>query len=346
MKKKKLTAGIIVLCMALTMGGCGRSASFDKLATESITSPSAPMVEEYKEVFFEDALYDGPVEMETITEAGAGGENSGAAVDGNEVSGKTETDKQAQAQERKLIKTVDMTVETKEFDATLAVVKEKTAELGGYIENLETYNGSSYSTYRSSRNANMTIRIPKQQLDTFLDTVSGVSNVVRRSESVEDVTLTYVDLDSHKRVLLAEQETLLGLMEQAKEIEDIITIESRLSQVRYQIESMESQLRTYDNKVNYSTIYLYVNEVKELTPVKEETVWQRISGGFVNSLREIKEGAVESAIWFAVNIPYFVVWAVVLVVLFVVTKTIFKGRKFLKNKKKEKTTAENNKENK
>ena len=67
-------------------------------------------------------------------------------------------------------------------------------------------------------------------------------------------------------------------MEKAESIEDIITIEQRLSNVRYQIESMEAQLRTYDNKVDYSTVHLDVSEVKELTPVHEETLWERISG--------------------------------------------------------------------
>lgn len=337
MKKKKMRILVATMCMVLTFGGCGASASFDKAATESM-SAQAPMAEEYKEVFYEDALYE---------ESGAG------SVDVTENGAASSVSKQESAQdhaavmERKLIKTVDMNVETKEFDATMTAVEEKVVELGGYIENLETYNGSSYSAYRSSRHASMTIRIPKNQLETFLETVSGISNVVRRSESVEDVTLKYVDLDSHKRVLQTEQETLLALLEKAEAIEDIITIESRLSQVRYQIESMESQLRTYDNKVNYSTIYLNVEEVRELTPIEDETAWQKIKSGFSESIRDIRDGAVDLAVWFVVNIPYFIVWAVVLTVLFVVVRLVFKWRKYMRNKKSEKKNKpaeENSKE--
>ncbi len=330
MKKKKMRILVATMCMVLALGGCGASASFDKAATESM-SAQAPMAEEYKEVFYEDALYEeAGAESMDVTENGA------ASAGSKQESAK----EQAAMMERKLIKTVDMNVETKEFDATMAAVEEKVVELGGYIENLETYNGSSYSAYRSSRHANMTIRIPKNQLETFLETVSGISNVVRRSESVEDVTLKYVDLDSHKRVLQTEQETLLDLLEKAEAIEDIITVESRLSQVRYQIESMESQLRTYDNKVNYSTIYLNVEEVRELTPVEDETAWQKIKGGFVESIRDIRDGAVNFAVWFVVNVPYFVLWAVILVVAFVVIKTGFKWRKVVKTKKAEKQSKQ------
>ena len=77
---------------------------------------------------------------------------------------------------------------------------------------------------------------------------------------------------------------MMALLEQATSIEDIITIESRLSEVRYQIESMESQLRTFDNQVDYSTVSISISEVKELTPVVEESAGTRIRNGFVNSL--------------------------------------------------------------
>ena len=69
-------------------------------------------------------------------------------------------------------------------------------------------------------------------------------------------------LQSHKKALLAEQESLLSMMEQAESIEDIIAINEQLTDVRYQIESMESQLRTYDNQVDYSTVNLYIDEVE------------------------------------------------------------------------------------
>lgn len=307
MRSKKLTVWLMALSMMLVLSGCGSNmAKSDMAMTESMSAQSAPQIEAGAEIFYDNVMYEEKANEEPAVEAEKVNESAAAM------------------QERKLIKTVDMNVETKEFDAAMAAVEEKVTELGGYIENMETYNGSSYSGYRSSRNANMTVRIPRQHLETFLDTVAGISNVVRRSESVEDVTLTYVDLESHKKVLQAEQETLIELMKKAEAIEDIITIESRLSEVRYQIESMESQLRTFDNKVNYSTVYLYVEEVKELTPIVEETVLERIGNGFIDSVEEIRDGLTEFAVWFVVNIPYFILWILVLIVVILVCKVFIK----------------------
>lgn len=304
MRKRKSIMLVMILSLMLALMGCGKAVTQDMAMTESM-SASAPKME--------SVLADGEFGMS---------ENLSAEMKITEEQGQSQT----AMEDRKLIKTVDMRVETKSFDQTMIAVKEKVEELGGYIESMETYNGSSYSTYRSTRNSNMTIRIPKQHLETFLETVSDISNVVRRSENVEDVTLTYVDLESHKKVLLTEQETLINLLKKAEAIEDIITIESRLSDVRYQIESMESQLRTFDNKVDYSTIYLDIEEVRELTPVKEETVWEQISGGFLKSLRDIKDGLVNFGIWFVVNIPYFVLWAIVLVAAILVIRGLLKLR--------------------
>ena len=103
-------------------------------------------------------------------------------------------------------------------------------------------------------------------------------------------------------------------------IEDIITIEQRLSDVRYQLESMESQLRSYDNQVDYSTVYLYIDEVEVYTPVEEETTWERISAGFMDSLKSIGEGIKEAAIWFVIHIPYLVIWAIVIVIIVLILK--------------------------
>ena len=173
----------------------------------------------------------------------------------------------------------------------------------------------------------MTIRVPEDKLESFLAEVTNISNVVRRSDKVDDVTLAYVDLSSHKEALQTEQKRLLELLEKAQSVEDIITIEKRLSDVRYQIESMESQLRTYDNKVSYSTVYLEIDEVKELTPVKEETVWEQICGGFVDSLVSIKDDSVEIVIWVAVNSPFLVIWAGVIIVFVLLIR-----RNWVKNK--------------
>ncbi len=295
------------LCLLLMAGliGCGSKATYESDRVESM-SPSMDYAKE-------------------------------EVMDGGLSSSGTVTPK-VQDVNRKLIKTVEMTVETKEYDRMSEGLKEQVVAYGGYVERMNTYNGSSYSGRQANRSANLTIRIPEDKLDAFLSEVSSICNVIRRSENVNDVTLAYVDLTSHKESLQTEHARLLELLEKAETVADIITIQERLSNVRYQIESMESQIRTYDNQVNYSTIYLEISEVKELTPVEEETVWERISGGFVSSLRAVGSGFVEFFIWLLANSPYLIIWALVIfAVLWIVIRWRRKrgGKKFARITAKE-----------
>lgn len=294
---KITTVGLLSACLITTFGACG-SSSMNKVAMDSVAS--APMAQHVTNgAGLLDYGYAADYESMEAEPMEASKAESGSTVK-NDVA----------VMERKLIKTVDMNVETQKYDELMSTIQSRVKELGGYIEHMNTYNGSRYYDYNPTRNADMTLRIPKDKLDDFLNTMSEISNVVRRSDNVEDVTLAYVDLESHKEALRTEQTRLLQLLERAESIEDIITIEQRLSDVRYQLESMESRLRTYDNQVDYSTVYLNVEEVEVFTPVEEETVWERISGGFMESLDNIGNGFVEFGIWFVIHIPYLVVWAV------------------------------------
>lgn len=231
--------------------------------------------------------------------------------------------------ERKLIKNVNISVETEQFDSLMPAIEQRVAALGGYIEDMSSYSrGETYSPdYQGTkylRYANMTVRIPRNNLETFLDEIGEKTNVVSRSESVTDVTLQYVDLESHKKALLTEQERLLELMEQAETVEDIIAIEGRLSEVRYQIESMESQLRTYDNEIDYSTVYLNIDEVEHYSPSEGASAGERIRSGFMESVEGVSRGIRNSAIWFVVNIPYLLVWAVVIAIVVLIVRAVVK----------------------
>ncbi len=242
----------------------------------------------------------------------------------------------AQATERKLIKTVDLSVETEEYDTLLANLEQQIAGLGGYIEYQNQYNGSYYSGYQETRNAYMQIRIPVAHMDEFVVNVGEWTNIRNKEERVEDVTLQYVDLESRKKALETEQDRLLELLEKAESVEDIISIEARLSDVRYELESMESQLRTLNNQIDYSTINLSIQEVRRLTPTEEKSVWDKMRNGFVKTIYNIGDDIEYGFVWFVVNIPYFIIWIVIIVIAFLIVRRFFKKRKQKKEEKEEK----------
>ncbi len=302
--------------IALTVTGCGGSAK----GTEMYEMATADTAAVAGEVYDNGAGYDGSYLSDGVEAPAeeAMAEEEGAATGPGAP--------QVQDVSRKLIKNVDLEVETETFPELLSSVEARAAALGGYIEQSYTYNGSSYYG-NENRNANLTVRIPGEKLEEFLSSVSEYSNVVSRNDSVKDVTLQYVDMESHKKALMSEQERLLELLGQAETVEEIIGIESRLSEVRYQIESMESQLRTLDNQVSYSTVCLNIREVAKYTPVKEQSPWEKISTGFANSLYDVANGLVDFGIGFIINLPYIFLWAAIILIAVLILSLILKRRK-------------------
>lgn len=314
MKRKKIGTAAEILALMLFITGCG-SAGYDSVKNDSIAYDNGG--------YYTGAQYTSAVTEEAFAveyEAGGYAEEPSTEVPKENI----------QQSQRKLIKTVDLNVETESYDTLVAGLETQIEGLGGYIEYQYQYNGSGYSNYQETRYANMQVRIPVNRLEEFIVRVGEQSNITNKEERVEDVTLRYVDLESHKNALMTEQERLLDLLTVAETVEDIITIEQRLSDVRYQLESMESQLRTLDNQIDYSTINLSIREVKRLTPTQEKTVWDKIKNGFSESIYNVGHGMMNFFIWFVVNIPYIVIWAVVIFAAFLIIKAIIK-KKFKKS---------------
>ena len=92
---------------------------------------------------------------------------------------------------------------------------------------------------------------------------------------------------------------------------DLLEIESRLTDVNYELERYGSRLRTMDNQVSYATVYLSIQEVKEYTPVQEQTLWERISSGFLSSLKGLGNGIVNFIAWIIIMLPYLVVFGLI-----------------------------------
>ncbi len=270
--------------------------------------------------------------------------------------GDVDVQESAQSTNRKLIRTVSLNVETQEFEALRNDIESRIKALGGYVEDGYVYNGNIYSE-GSLREATMTVRIPSDKLDEFLNMVAENSNVVTQNESVRDVTLDYVDMDSRKSALKAEEKRLLEMLESADTVEDMIYIEDRLANIRYETESIESQLRTYDNLVDYSTVNLTISEVIKLTEVVEEptvepTVAERISKGFSESLEDVEDELTDFVVDFIVSLPYLaviflpiiVVLAVIAVVVIIVVKIILKSSKKKARKNLSETKADSKSE--
>ncbi|MBD9157050.1 MAG: DUF4349 domain-containing protein [Lachnospiraceae bacterium] len=305
---KKRVWIMAILMVGTLAAGCG-GASKDTMSAASVTEETSADYGAYENEAWDDVAEDGAVTAE-----------SGIEIPTNT--------------SQKLIKTVTLNMETREFETVLSGIQAKVTETGGYTETSEV-NGSSYYG-RGNRSAWLTLRIPADKLDTFVTTVSGLGNVTSKSESVEDITLQYVDTESHKKALETEQDRLLTLMEQAESMDDIIKIETRLSEIRYELQTYETTLRTYDNQVSYSTVNIDLYEVDRESAPEKQSFASELKTRLTDNIYHISRGLRSFAIWFAASLPYFAIFAAAaFIVIKIVRKIVWKKPIF--HKKEEPT---------
>lgn len=220
---------------------------------------------------------------------------------------------------RKLIRTVMMEIETLEFDAMVSNLKSTVDEYGGYFEMSDISGNRAYEYSRMY--GSFVVRIPSSRLDEFLAEAGSLGNVTYKSESTEDVTLQYVDTEAHIDALRVQQEKLMSFLDKAETMEEILQIENSLTDVRYELEYYESMKKQYDNQVDFSTVTMNIQEVKEETPMEEPTFIQRIQDGFTDTILDIAVAGRDLVIWFISSIPYFVIiGAAVCIAVFIIRK--------------------------
>ena len=235
---------------------------------------------------------------------------------------------------RKWIITIDMNVETNDLDALMEDLEQQISKLGGYVEDQSVYNGSDAAP-RRYRNANLTVRIPDEKADQFTNELSGFANVVSQNLRREDITLQYVATSSRVTALETEEARLLELLAKAENMADLLEIEARLTDVRYELENYASQLRLYDNQIDYATIYLYIEEVQEYTPVEEPTFFERIRSTFSDSLEGLGDGIVDVTVFLVGNSPYLLVYCGIGTAIGLLIRRIRKARSARKETKNE-----------
>jgi len=251
----------------------------------------------------------------------------------------------------KIIYTITAEMETIDFDATIESIYELLAYNGGFIEN--SYIGGrntaqSYYGWQTYRNANFTLRIPKDRLNAVTTSLDSIGNVTSLRSSADNITSQFYDTQSRLNSYRTQEERLLSMLSKAENVTEMIEIESRLADIRYQIESLTTTLRNWQGAVDYSTLTLYISEVAELTeisPVQPRTYWQQIGDGFTANTKGVGAFFMNVFKWIVINTPVFVILAVLAIIAVVVIKRLVRRRKSYYNMTMKGAAAYGTKEN-
>ena len=214
------------------------------------------------------AAYEAAPELATYSMADAGGSaysaKSAVNTSGGTLltSGNVESDTAARtADNAKIIYTTYLSIETKDYDWAYQQLNDTLSSVDGYMESSNEYTDSTDST----RTLSLTLRVPESSYDAFVDAAEQAGSVTSKSESADDVTTQYMDIEARLDNLTAQRTRLQELQASADDLTDLLQIESSLSDVQYQIESYQSQLNWYSQQVSYCTVNITLDEVETLT---------------------------------------------------------------------------------
>ena len=211
------------------------------------------------------------------------------------------------------------------------------SERDGYLES-SNISGSTYYDANGyarmvDRYASYTLRMPSENFRDTLEALQTIGSVTSANTNVQDVTTQYTDLEARKTSLETQEQRLLELLEQSPDVETLVTLESRLSEVRYEIESIEQSLRSMDRDIAYSTIYLDLREVAVYIPTVpvQRTFGERLADSLSNGWQGFVNFCKSLVLFLASSWPTLILLAVIVVVAVVVIRRKRKARILRKN---------------
>lgn len=324
---KKILSLLLALMLVFSLCACGASsgspAQTYEMASDSYYADSAPA--DFSPAAAEaprmDVKSSGLSMNAAVAESGYGADTGEAGGDLPDVD------------PDKIIYSADATVETLEFEATLSKLDEMIKDYNGWVES-SSVNGANYTSgaklSTARRSAYYTIRIPSSRFNELMSSLSALGNVPYTHTYTDNVTAQYYDTAARLEALETQEARLLDMMEKAETVEDIITIDDKLTTVRYQIESLQSTLNNWDRQVNYSTVSISVNEVREYTPDSPAvslSYGERLLNSFKGGLRSVADFFSDFLLWFVAAFPTLVILAVLIVIFLPLIRKLRKSRR-------------------
>lgn len=228
-----------------------------------------------------------------------------------------------EAQQEKIIRSASFTIKTTNYETDLESLQNLAKEMGGRVEYLSA---SGDAASGQTRSASLTLRIPSQRLDEFLSGAEGIGNVTAMTQEMQDVSANYYDTQTRLETQQEKLKRLQSMIAAADSVSDLIEIESAIADAQYYIDRYTSQLKTYDGKVDYSTVNASVREVR-VTELKEVTLGERIAEGFRDSLEAGVEFLEDMVIFLVSALPWLIVVAAAALAVRLIVKRVRKNKK-------------------
>lgn len=237
--------------------------------------------------------------------------------------------------DRKLIYQVNLGIRTEQYNEDYAWIMQKLTECGGYIYSEYTYGTQPETSKDSGRSTSMTLKVPIEKLEQFLNSVEEKSNVISKQMDVEDTTDYYYDTETRIELLETRYAKLEEYLRSASSMEDIITLESEMSNILYQLDELKGTKRGLDNQIAYSTVNIDLEEIVKASSVSYESdgLGERMKNGIVATFRGVVSFLENLLVFLVAALPVFALLGVLALIVLLIVKACIRAGKNRRQKR-------------
>jgi len=220
---------------------------------------------------------------------------------------------------KKLIKTADVVIETKDVIAAYKAILEFAQKNGGYEFNQST------SKNEGSNTVTAIIKIPPEHLDKLLTFAGTNGELIRSETNSDDITDSYYDSKLRLDSLKAQLEKYKTFLNETKNVEDMLRVQREVDRLIFEIETMEGRLSKWDKQVAESTVSFTITQKADPSLKRRDINWNALSfgdmgylikSGFVSVLNVIVSVLQWAAIILLITSPLWIVAIIVLRIVF------------------------------
>jgi hypothetical protein len=215
-----------------------------------------------------------------------------------------------------IVQTASLSIVAKNYNEASAMIEKLVKGRGGYVEKLDAKAQSG-----NAREMSVALRIPAKQLDGFLADLRQLGHVEQESQSNEEVSADYVDLQARLKSAQATERRLIELLgTRTGRLEDVLDAERELARVRAEIESMQGQSAVMLHRVSYATVQVQLSEEYHERLQSRASTGAKLWNALVDGVQNLEDGIVGLLI-FALNyglsilfwlsifiVPFWLIW--------------------------------------
>lgn len=334
---KRITGIFLAVVLMITVfAGCASKADYGQATEAAPRASSAQSANKISATFSESIAKDeaAGAEMDVASPAESPAAEPTAAegfeaADSLAGSGASAVDvSNAILNERKIIRSANLTIEVENFDSAFNNIESIILGIGIVQEtNINTERVYVEDELKLVKSGTIVLRVDKSKFDSVIGKLKGIGDVFNYTTNGQDVTDQYVDVESRLRLLRMEQSKLEAYLAKLDDLDKIFKTESRLTDIRFEIESLTGNLNKLNSLVELSTITITMNEKRPGYDPKPLTYGDRLLNSIKDSLLEVVEFLGDLLIFLVAAIPVLLLIGLFVLIGFSIYRRISRKRK-------------------